>query len=98
MQLVLTRGVARLGVAAGATGFSAVLLDRAVLRRVAQIAPALLVLLRFAQGFAVGGEWGGGVLTKPMTVGEAHALIASLLKVSYPVLKWVVVGASKERM
>ena len=25
-------------------------------------------------------EWGGGVLTKPMTVGEAHALIASLLK------------------
>ena len=25
-------------------------------------APALLVLLRFAQGFAVGGEWGGGVL------------------------------------
>ena len=45
VQLVLTRGVARLGVAAGATGFSAVLLDRAVLRRVAQIAPALLVLL-----------------------------------------------------
>lgn len=25
-------------------------------------APALLVMLRFAQGFAVGGEWGGGVL------------------------------------
>src|ERR671913_20370 len=25
-------------------------------------APALLVLLRFAQGFAVGGEWGGAVL------------------------------------
>ena len=25
-------------------------------------APALLVILRFAQGFAVGGEWGGGVL------------------------------------
>lgn len=25
-------------------------------------APALLVFLRFAQGFAVGGEWGGGVL------------------------------------
>ena len=25
-------------------------------------APALLVQLRFAQGFAVGGEWGGGVL------------------------------------
>ncbi len=25
-------------------------------------APVLLVLLRFAQGFAVGGEWGGGVL------------------------------------
>lgn len=25
-------------------------------------APILLVLLRFAQGFAVGGEWGGGVL------------------------------------
>ena len=49
VQLVLTRGVARLGVAAGATGFSAVLLDRAVLRRVAQIAPALLVLLVLAQ-------------------------------------------------
>ncbi|WP_144717820.1 MFS transporter [Agrococcus jejuensis] len=26
------------------------------------LAPALLVLLRFVQGFAVGGEWGGGVL------------------------------------
>src|SRR5687767_6842192 len=25
-------------------------------------APALLVILRFAQGFAVGGEWGGAVL------------------------------------
>ena len=44
-QLVLTRGVARLGLAAGANGLAAVLLDRAVLRRVAQIVPALLVLL-----------------------------------------------------
>src|SRR5947207_2885949 len=26
------------------------------------IAPVLLVILRFAQGFAVGGEWGGAVL------------------------------------
>ncbi len=26
------------------------------------LAPALLVILRFAQGFAVGGEWGGAVL------------------------------------
>ncbi|QTD46986.1 mechanosensitive ion channel family protein [Ottowia testudinis] len=44
-QLVLTRGVARLGLAAGARGLAAVLLDRAVLRRVARVAPALLVLL-----------------------------------------------------
>ena len=44
-QLVLTRGVARLGLAAGAKGLTAVLLNRAVLRRVAQVAPPLVVLL-----------------------------------------------------
>ena len=30
--------------------------------QVGYLAPALLVFLRFAQGFAVGGEWGGAVL------------------------------------
>jgi len=30
--------------------------------RIGVLAPALLVLLRFLQGFAVGGEWGGAVL------------------------------------
>ena len=30
--------------------------------QVGYLAPALLVALRFAQGFAVGGEWGGAVL------------------------------------
>src|SRR5690606_40982290 len=32
-------------------------------------APALLVLLRFIQGFGVGGEWGGAVL---MAVEHSH--------------------------
>ncbi len=44
-QLVLIRGVARLGVAAGAKGLVAVLLNPAVLRRAAQIAPPVVLLL-----------------------------------------------------
>ncbi len=44
-QLVLMRGVARLGRAMEPTGLAAVLLDRAVLRRVAQIVPALVLLI-----------------------------------------------------
>ncbi|WP_404433762.1 MHS family MFS transporter [Microbacterium lacus] len=31
-------------------------------QQIGYLAPVLLVLLRFAQGFAVGGEWGGAVL------------------------------------
>ena len=45
VRLVLMRGVARLGVAAKAKGLAALLLDRTVLRRIAQIAPPLVVLL-----------------------------------------------------
>ena len=30
--------------------------------QIGALAPALLVLLRFVQGFGVGGEWGGAVL------------------------------------
>ncbi len=44
-HLVLARGLARLGAAGGATGLAAVLLDRGVLRRAAQIVPALVFLL-----------------------------------------------------
>ncbi len=44
-QLVLMRGVARLGRAMAPTGLAAVLFDRGVLRRVAQIVPALVLLL-----------------------------------------------------
>ncbi|WP_280679845.1 MFS transporter [Cryobacterium sp. CG_9.6] len=33
-----------------------------VFDQIGYLAPALLVLLRFVQGFAVGGEWGGAVL------------------------------------
>ena len=45
LQLLLLRVGARLRLAVEARGLGAVLLDRAVLRRVAQIAPALLVLV-----------------------------------------------------
>jgi MFS family permease len=37
--------------------------------QVGAAAPALLVLLRFIQGFGVGGEWGGAVL---MAVEHGH--------------------------
>ena len=36
-------------------------------------APALLVFLRFVQGFAVGGEWGGAVLSWPNTARASPA-------------------------
>lgn len=49
-------------------------------------APALLVVLRFAQGFGVGGEWGGAVL---MAVEHGHAgrrgFYASWVQVGVPV-------------
>lgn len=49
-------------------------------------APALLVLLRFVQGFAVGGEWGGAVL---MAVehggGERRGFRASCVQAGVPV-------------
>ncbi|MDO5692656.1 MAG: mechanosensitive ion channel [Pseudomonadota bacterium] len=44
-QLVLMRGVARLGLAAGVKGLAAVLLNRTVLRRAVQIVPPLVLLL-----------------------------------------------------
>jgi MFS family permease len=37
-------------------------------------APAMLVALRFIQGFALGGEWGGAVLLVPSTARTSHAV------------------------
>ena len=52
-------------------------------------APALLVFLRFVQGFAVGGEWGGAVLlVLPLLVAAVPPLALS------PRLSWVLVGAA----
>lgn len=53
--------------------------------QVGMAAPALLVLLRFVQGFGVGGEWGGAVL---MAVEHGHrgrrGLYASLVQAGVP--------------
>lgn len=50
------------------------------------IAPALLVLLRFVQGFGVGGEWGGAVLMA-VEHGEARrrGFLASWVQAGVPV-------------
>ena len=42
-------------------------------QQVGVLAPALLVLLRFLQGVAVGGEWGGAVLMAAVSYHEAIA-------------------------
>jgi MFS transporter, MHS family, shikimate and dehydroshikimate transport protein len=45
------------------TGFATLLIGLLpTYQEIGAWAPALLVLLRFAQGFAIGGEWGGAVL------------------------------------
>jgi metabolite-proton symporter len=53
--------------------------------QIGMAAPALLVLLRFVQGFGVGGEWGGAVL---MAVEHGHAgrrgLYASWVQAGVP--------------
>ncbi|MCO6456584.1 MAG: MHS family MFS transporter [Pirellulaceae bacterium] len=53
--------------------------------QIGMAAPALLVLLRFVQGFGVGGEWGGAVL---MAVEHGHrgrrGLYASLVQAGVP--------------
>jgi MFS family permease len=49
-------------------------------------APILLVILRFVQGFGLGGEWGGAVL---MVVEHAPAtrrgLYGSLVQIGFPI-------------
>jgi len=60
------------------------------------LAPALLVTLRFVQGFGVGGEWGGAVL---MAVEHGHAgrrgLFASCVQAGMPIGLLLANGAFK---
>jgi MFS family permease len=55
--------------------------------KIGVMAPVLLALLRFAQGFALGGEWGGAALmvNEFETTGKRKGFYGSLIQVASPV-------------
>jgi len=49
------------------------------------VAPTLLVLLRLAQGLALGGEWGGAALMVSETAKDGKGFLGSLVQVVSPI-------------
>ncbi len=68
--------------------------------QVGALAPVLLVVLRIAQGVAVGGEWGGAVLMSAEHATSRRGLWASFTNAGAPsgmVLSTLVLGARRDR-
>ena len=55
-------------------------------------APILLVLVRFAQGIGVGGEWGGAVLMAGSAPARSRGLLGSMVQIGYPIGNLAAIG------